>query len=149
MQCDAQRYDFSEYPANHPLYSLKNKKVIGKFKDETAGIPPSEFIGLKPKMYSLLVDGQAKKTAKGVAKPVVRKHITHEDYRRAVFDRELKVSTMQQFRSFKHDIFMMEVNKIGLNPYDDKRFILEDGISTMAHGHHRIKEVNIILSYTF
>ena len=30
--------------------------VVGKMKDETTGLPIKEFVGLKPKMYSLLVD---------------------------------------------------------------------------------------------
>jgi hypothetical protein len=40
-------YDFSDYPANHPLFSLKNKKVIGKFKDESLSIPIIEFVSKK------------------------------------------------------------------------------------------------------
>lgn len=32
---DAQSFDFSEYPTHHLLYNNDNKKVIGKFKDET------------------------------------------------------------------------------------------------------------------
>ena len=30
--------------------------VVGKMKDETTVLPIKEFVGLKPKMYSLLVD---------------------------------------------------------------------------------------------
>ena len=45
-------FDFSEYPKTHPLHSLKNKKLSGKFKDELAGKPIVEFVGLRPKMYS-------------------------------------------------------------------------------------------------
>ena len=45
-------YDFSEYPTNHANYSLKNKKVLGKFKDELNGKIINEFCSLKPKMYS-------------------------------------------------------------------------------------------------
>ena len=33
-------------------FSMKIKKVIGKFKDEAAGQPIIEFVGLKSKMYS-------------------------------------------------------------------------------------------------
>ena len=33
MAREAHRYDFSNYPSNHFLYSDANKKVIGKFKD--------------------------------------------------------------------------------------------------------------------
>ena len=29
--------DTSDYPKDHPLYSVDNKKVIGKFKDELNG----------------------------------------------------------------------------------------------------------------
>ena len=39
-------------------------------KDETAGKPIKEFVGLRSKMYSLLVDGKEKKTAKGIKKSV-------------------------------------------------------------------------------
>ena len=48
--------DFSDYPINHPNYDASNKKVIGKFKDELKGEIINEFIGLKPKMYSYIVD---------------------------------------------------------------------------------------------
>lgn len=136
-------YDFSEYPKDHPLYSDKNKKVLGKFKDETSGVPPMEFVGLKPKMYSLLVDNKAKKTAKGVCKSVVEKTITHNDYKNAVMQNELRMALMKQFRSQKHDIYMVEINKISLNPYDDKRYVLNNGISTLAHGHYKIKSINV------
>ena len=34
---DSSRFDFSDYPTNHPLFSETNKKVIGKFKDELNG----------------------------------------------------------------------------------------------------------------
>ena len=40
-----QYMDFSKYPKSHPLYDEKNKKIPGFFKDETKGIPITEFIG--------------------------------------------------------------------------------------------------------
>ena len=45
-------YDFNNYPINHPNYDITNKKVLGKFKDELNSLIITEFIGLKPKMYS-------------------------------------------------------------------------------------------------
>ena len=45
-------FDNSDYPKDSPYFSVENKKVIGKFKDEAAGIPIVEFIGLRSKMYS-------------------------------------------------------------------------------------------------
>ena len=42
-----QHLDMSEYPVNSPLYSLKNKAVPGKFKDEAKGEIIEEFVGLR------------------------------------------------------------------------------------------------------
>ena len=61
-------YDTNEYPTSHKLYSSKNKRVLGKMKDENKGNLIKEFVGLRPKIYSILeVDGYKKKTAKGIS----------------------------------------------------------------------------------
>ena len=52
MLKDKNLYDFSEYPKDHPNYDITNKKVLMKFKDEMKSLIITEFIGLKPKMYS-------------------------------------------------------------------------------------------------
>ena len=49
--------DLSNYPKNHPLYDPKNKMVVLKFKDEFPGDIITEFISLKPKLYSILSRG--------------------------------------------------------------------------------------------
>ena len=43
------KYDFSEYPRNHPLYNTSNRKALGFVKDELNSIPMKEFVGLRPK----------------------------------------------------------------------------------------------------
>ena len=40
-------FDNSDYPESSIYYCNKNKKVIGKFKDEAAGVPICEFVGLR------------------------------------------------------------------------------------------------------
>lgn len=55
MKMNHNMYDFSEYPKAHDLHSIDNKKIIGKFKDETNSIPIREFVGLRSKMYSFQV----------------------------------------------------------------------------------------------
>ena len=45
---------------------------------------------------------------------------------------------MNQIRSYDHQLYNTSINKLGLSPFDDKRFILEDGISSLAYGHWRI-----------
>ena len=60
---DKDMFANSDYPESSPYYCNVNKKIIGKFKDEACGIPITEFIGLKSKMYSYVkimkkVEGQ-------------------------------------------------------------------------------------------
>jgi len=68
MKLFINKLDTSNYLKEHELYSAKNAKTLGKFKDECAGIPPLSFEGFRSKMYSLLVekDKPAKMTAKGI-----------------------------------------------------------------------------------
>ena len=121
---DRELFDNSDYPSDSKFYFSENKKVIGKFKDETAGVPIKEFIGLKSKMYSISLDNEKfSKKAKGVKKNVIRKGISHGDY--------LDVLNCHQISSY-------EINKISLSPFDDKRYILSDGISSYAYGHLNI-----------
>jgi len=54
MKNNTDLYDTSDYPKEHPLHSNTNKKVLGKMKDECAGTPITEYVGLRPKMYSIL-----------------------------------------------------------------------------------------------
>ena len=48
---DKKLFDNSDYPKNSEFFFDENNKVIGKMKDEAAGMPIKEFIGLRSKMY--------------------------------------------------------------------------------------------------
>ena len=52
--------DFSDYPKDRHVYNTHHKKEMGKFKDERNGMTLEEFIGLRPKYYSLLFLGEVK-----------------------------------------------------------------------------------------
>ena len=75
----------------------------------------------------------------GNEKNVLKKKITHEDFRKCLFDREKQMRKMNCKRSRGHEVFTETINKIALSADDDKRVILEDGISTLAIGHWRLK----------
>lgn len=45
---------------------------------------------------------------------------------------------MYIFKSIKHTLFTTHVNKIALSSNDDKRFICENKINTLAWGHYEI-----------
>ncbi|GFT87144.1 uncharacterized protein NPIL_461021 [Nephila pilipes] len=75
MEKDLHLFDTSDYPKNHVLYNETNKKVLGKMKDELSSSLAVEFVGLKPKMYSLKSVVMEKKTAKGVSKVIIQQQI--------------------------------------------------------------------------
>lgn len=136
---NASLFDTSNFGKNHFLYSKTNCEVLGKIKDECGGKPIEEFIGLRPKMNSLLYDGMEKKTAKGVKKCVIDKHLKHQAYKQALYDYCSMRHSMNMIRSYNHRLFSVSVCKTTLSPYDDKRFVLDSGIHTLAHGHYTIK----------
>ena len=129
----------SNFPVDHPIYSNVNKKVVGKFKDECPKFPIREFIGLKPKMYSLDLGVEEKKVAKGVSRPVIRKELRHEFYKNCLFKKRAMKQNMHLIRSKKHQIETIRINKTTLTPYDDKRYFLNE-YKSFAHGHYRIRE---------
>ena len=125
----------------------ENKKVVGKFKDETQGIPICEFIGLRSKMYSIKLDDDSeKKTAKGIVRNVIKNHLKHDNYKHILETGERMNSSMKMIRSFDHDIYTVNVTKVSLSAYDDKRYIQENGITSYAYGHFRIPEQHPIVS---
>ena len=135
---DQDLFDTSNYPREHPLYSVVNKKKIGKFKDETGGLPIIEFIGLRPKMYSFKTeDRKEKKTGKGIKKSVLKKEVRHQDFKDCLFKCKEYQNAMMGFRSQRHGLFTIKQTKKSLSPFDDKRSIREDGYTTRAHGHWR------------
>ena len=136
------RFDTSDYPENHPsgIPTGINKKVLGMFKDEAAGKRIKEFVGLRAKLYSFIMeDGKENKRCKGVKKQVVESSITHEDYKTCLKTGKEQLRKQNILRSYEHEVFTEEVNKIALSALDDKRFILGDGIHTLAWGHYKIK----------
>ena len=136
---DKSKFDNSDYNKESPFYNTANKKVIGKFKDEAAGIPIIEFIGLRSKMYSYMKDDmKGGKTAKGIKKNVIRKNITHDKYIDVLFNNKQIMHTMKTIRSEKHQLGSFELNKISLSCFDDKRYISNDGINSHAYGHYKI-----------
>ena len=70
-----------------PLPIGKNKKVIGLMKDELGGKIMTEFVALRPKLYSYReLDGAEDNKCKGIKKYVVKKTLTFEDYKNCLLN---------------------------------------------------------------
>ena len=138
---DKDKFDNSDYPEGSPYFDKTNKKVIGKFKDEAAGVPICEFVGLRSKMYSYIKDNEkGGKTAKGIKKNVIKNNITHENYRDTLFNNKQMHHKMKTIRSENHQLGSYEINKVSLSCFDDKRYIHDDGITSYAYGHFKISD---------
>ena len=136
---DKHLFDNSDYPKNSPFFDDVNKKVIGKFKDEAAGIPIVEFVGLRSKMYSYMKDNkQESRTAKGIKKNVIKQQLRHDNYKDVLFNKKKMRHTMRLIKSEKHQIGSYVVDKISLSCFDDKRYIHKNGVTSYAYGHNRL-----------
>ena len=136
---DKDKFDNSDYPEDSQYFDKTNKKVIGKFKDEAAGIPITEFVGLRSKMYSYMKDNdKGGKTAKGIKKNIIKKNITHENYKNVLFNNKQMHHTMKTIRSNLHQLGSYELNKVSLSCFDDKRYIRSNGVTSYAYGHYKI-----------
>ncbi|XP_065639501.1 uncharacterized protein LOC136072267 [Hydra vulgaris] len=108
------KFDTSEFDPNHPAVKNGfkvgiNKKVLAKFKDESAGKQISEFLGLRSKLYSYKIDEEDKKRCKGVKRNVVKNYITHEDYKDCLMNRKEQMRKMNVIRSHCHDVYTEEI----------------------------------------
>ena len=77
------------------------------------------------------------KTAKGIVKSVIKKDLKHEMYKNILEKGERRHDKMTVIRSDKHQLYTMEMNKVSLSAYDDKRYILDDGITSYAYCHYK------------
>ena len=112
-------------------YYNSNKLVIGKMKDKTGYVAIEEFVGLKPKPYSFLVDNSEHKKAKAVNKNIVAK-ISHSEHKDVLLNNKCIRHLMNGIQSKDHRIGAYKINKISLSCFDDKMYIQNDGYDRLA-----------------
>ncbi|XP_066594468.1 uncharacterized protein [Prorops nasuta] len=121
---------------NKPIYVVP---VL--MKDENIGYIMKVFIGLRSKMYAIQVlDKCDIKKIKGISSNVVKRNTSFQDYLDCLYNQDIKVSLQGRINSKLHKVYSILEEKIALNPYDDKRFIMDDFINTLPWGHFKSKE---------
>ena len=134
-------FDFSNYPESHMLKNSCNKKVPGKFKDESASKCITEFVGLRSKMYSFMFDDKKDvskaevRVAKGVQKSVIFNDLRFSTYLNCLWNDEVKEHNFKTICSMKHSVATYTQSKIMLCPFEDKRYLL-DAINSLPYGHY-------------
>ena len=128
-------FDFSNHPKDSKFFDPANKKVIGKTKDDSEGKIISEFVGLKSKMHTMKnIDGKQSNTANGVN--IVTEFNKFKD---TLFNNKIIRHKMRRTQGKINKIGTYKFNKISLSVFDDKRFVLNDGIHTLTYFHKDLK----------
>ena len=134
---DKYLFDFSDYPQDSEFLNPVNKKV-SKIKDEIKGKIINESVGLKLQMYSLInIDVEENKKEKGDDKNIV-KNTRHKEYADVLFNKKIR-DKMKRIQIKLHRIGTYDVCKISLSYFDDKRYILDDVINSLAYFHKDIR----------
>ena len=137
-------FDFNSYTLISKFFDPVNKKVIGKMQDELKVKIINGFVGLKSKMYSLItVDDEEVTKAKGV-----NKKIRHKEFLDVLFNKKVITHNMKRIQSKLHRIRTCDICKISLSCFDDKRYILDDGVNSLAYIHY-LCDVNTCTSIFF
>ena len=95
----------------------------------------TEFVALRPKTYSYLDDNcNEHKKAKGTKKCVIKQKIMSQNFKDCLFNNKNVYRSQERFKSYNHDVYTEEVNKIALSSNDDKRLQTFDRITTYPYG---------------
>ena len=68
----------------------------------------------------------------------VKKNVRYQQFLQTLRTLASTNSKFRAFRSRRHTVETIEVSKTCLNAFDDKRYILGDGMCTLAYGHRDI-----------
>ena len=119
-------FNFSNYSTGSKYYDDSNKLVDGKMKYETTGVAIKEFVRLKPKMYSFLVDDNSKhKKAKGVKKNIVA-IISHNEYKDVLLNKKCLRYSMNRIQSKDNRAETYEINHDLIRKYPSKTMDMMD-----------------------
>ena len=98
----------------------KNKKVPGLFKDK-------------------LGSNDHEKSTK---KCVIKQNLISQNFKDCQFNNKNVYRSQQRFKSYNHDVYTEEVNKIALSSNDDKRLQTSDRITTYPYGTIEMMMIN-------
>ena len=100
-------------------------------KNKFGGVIVNKFVGLKSKMYSMKkIDSKECNTAKGVSIAIEFNKFTD-----VLFGKKIIRHKMKRFQNKNPELGTYEIDKISLSCFEDKRYVLDDGIYTLAYFH--------------
>ena len=91
------------------------------------------LFSLKGYSETLIDDSSEHKKAKGTKKCVIKRKIMFRNYEDCLLNIKTVCRTQERFKSYNHDVYTEEVNKIALSNNDNKRIQTFDGITTYPY----------------
>ena len=150
-KCDLKEwFDTSNYDKNMVLpheyrdNASVSKKVIGKMKNEIGNGHMKEFVAISPKVYAskqYVIDGTIKedKKARDTNKNVTKKTLSFDCYLDCLFNNEVVKCIQHRTKSTPMSVDTVEINKVALKNYDNKRLRSFNGITTFPYGTNAFK----------
>ena len=87
-------------------------------------------------------DSSNHKKAKGTKMCVIKQKLIFENYKDCLFNNKTVYRSQERFKSYYHDVYIEEVNKIALSSNDDKRLQTSDRITTDPYGTSEMLMIN-------
>jgi len=70
---------------------------------------------------------------------ILKKYISHKDYQKCLNNTIIFANT-RRLQSKNYEIKTVKIDKMVYTPFDDKKYINCDGISTLSFGHYKINK---------
>ena len=74
---------------------------------------------------------------------VIKRKLKHDLYKQCLFKKRVFTHTMRKIQGVKHKLYTLDINKISLSPFDDKKYFINE-LDNLAHGHFRIPHQGMI-----
>ncbi|CAC5357649.1 unnamed protein product [Mytilus coruscus] len=177
FDCLTQKYPPGSEPLESEIRNLKRKLIMKNLVivmrnelvrevenvEQAHRVPIKEFVGLRPKMYSLIYDikngdellEEEKRTAKGLPKCAIEKQIRHIHYKQCLVDNKMTMNDMDLIRSENHTLYINNVRKVVEDcdkKYNIIDFVLEE-YNCKFHGDglytYEDRQINMIKKITF
>jgi len=153
MNQNKQHFDLSDIGNPHTkfLKDSTNKKRLGCMKDENNGFIVKEFLALNPKVYSFihdkwddnkhkLIENYNSKKLKGINKAVVKKQISHNDFRTTLETNTIIKREVTRIASINHNVYTYQQTKNALTSFYDKMYMI-DCINCVPHGYKQTCDI--------
>ena len=90
-----------------------------------------EVVVLRPKIWVYLMDdGSDKKKGKGTKTCAIKRELMLENYKDCLFNEKTTFKKQKRFKSYYHDVFTEEIDKVVLSSIDNKRIQTFDRATT-------------------